>query len=79
MLCLSILLNVCQEGLSLDGDKWHWVVGIMVSITFVKLFLAMYYRSFTNEIEKEYAQDHFFDVITNTIGLIVIIPASTLY
>ena len=51
----------------------------MVSVTFVKLFLIMYCRSFTNEIVKAYAQDHFFDAITNTIGLIDVILASTLY
>jgi len=68
-----------EDGLSLDGDKWHWVVGIMVSVTLVKLFLVLYCRSFTNEIVKAFAQDHFFDVITNSIGLIAAILASTLY
>ena len=51
----------------------------MVSVTLVKLFLVMYCRSFTNEIVKAFSQDHFFDVITNVIGLIVAILASTLY
>ena len=68
-----------EDDLSLDADKWHWVVGIMVSVTFVKLFLVMYCQSFTNEIMKAYAQDHFIDVITNTIGLIVVVLASTMY
>ena len=51
----------------------------MVLVTLVKLFLVIYCRSFTNEIVKEFAQDHFFDVITNIIGLIATILASTLY
>ena len=51
----------------------------MVSVTLVKLFLVIYCRIFTNEIFKAFSQDHFFDVITNVIGLIATILASTLY
>lgn len=36
----------------------------------------IYCRSFTNEIIKAYAQDHFFDVITNIIGLIAALLAN---
>lgn len=36
----------------------------------------IYCRSFTNEIVKAYAQDHFFDVITNIIGLIAALLAN---
>ncbi|KAH9312865.1 hypothetical protein KI387_027900, partial [Taxus chinensis] len=68
-----------EEGLSLEGDKWHWVVGIMVSVTIVKLALVIYCQTFTNEIVKAFAQDHFFDVITNTIGLFAAVLASTFY
>lgn len=48
----------------------------MLSVTFVKLLLVLYCRSFTNEIVKAYAQDHFFDVITNIIGLIAALLAN---
>lgn len=48
----------------------------MLSVTLVKLFLVLYCRSFTNEIVKAYAQDHFFDVITNVIGLIAVLLAN---
>ncbi|MBH0219788.1 hypothetical protein GH793_16550, partial [Listeria monocytogenes] len=41
-----------------------------------KLILVVYCRSFTNEIIKAYAQDHFFDVITNSIGLIAALMAA---
>lgn len=51
-------------------------MGIMLSVTMVKLFLVIYCRSFTNEIVKAYAQDHFFDVITNIIGLIAALLAN---
>jgi len=82
---LAILLESIRQlvskahNLSLEGGEWHWVVGIMVSVTIVKLVLVIYCRSFTNEIVKAYAQDHFFDVITNAIGLVAAILASKLY
>ncbi|GLJ08315.1 hypothetical protein SUGI_0086360 [Cryptomeria japonica] len=68
-----------KRGLLLEGDRWHWVVGIMVSVTIVKLLLVIYCRTFTNEIVKAYAQDHFFDVITNSIGLLAAVLASRFY
>eukprot|EP00253_Pinus_taeda_P000142 PITA_00142 len=82
---LAILLESIRQllskehNLSLEGGGWHWVVGIMVSVTIVKLVLVIYCRSFTNEIVKAYAQDHFFDVVTNAIGLVAAILASKLY
>lgn len=51
-------------------------MGIMLSVTLVKFLLMIYCRSFTNEIVKAYAQDHFFDVITNVIGLIAALLAN---
>ncbi|KAK9077663.1 hypothetical protein SSX86_006000 [Deinandra increscens subsp. villosa] len=47
----------------------EWVIGIMVGVTVVKFILLVYCRRFKNEIVRAYAQDHFFDVITNSIGL----------
>jgi len=55
---------------SLTKEQEKWVVDIMLSVTLVKLALALYCRTFTNEIVKAYAQDHIFDVITNIIGLV---------
>lgn len=51
-------------------------MGIMLSVTLVKFLLMIYCRTFTNEIIKAYAQDHFFDVITNVIGLIAALLAN---
>ncbi|CAL9754375.1 unnamed protein product [Musa acuminata subsp. burmannicoides] len=62
------LLSVEKE-FSLTKQQEAWVVDIMLSVTLVKLGLVVYCRSFTNEIVKAYAQDHFFDVVTNVIGL----------
>ncbi|KAI3804690.1 hypothetical protein L1987_26426 [Smallanthus sonchifolius] len=47
----------------------EWVIGIMASVIVVKFILMVYCRRFQNEIVRAYAQDHFFDVITNSIGL----------
>ncbi|KAK2987794.1 hypothetical protein RJ640_030684 [Escallonia rubra] len=64
------------DAFSLTKEQEQWVVGIMLSVTVVKLLLCVYCRSFTNEIVKAYAQDHFFDVITNIIGLIAALLAN---
>lgn len=48
----------------------------MLAVTLTKLVLAIYCRSFTNEIVKAYAQDHFFDVVTNIIGLVAVLLAN---
>jgi divalent metal cation (Fe/Co/Zn/Cd) transporter len=45
------------------------MIGIMVSVTLVKFVLMIYCRRFKNEIVRAYAQDHLFDVITNSVGL----------
>ena len=52
-----------------DPVKERWMVGIMISVTVIKFALMIYCRRFKNEIVRAYAQDHFFDVITNSIGL----------
>ncbi|XP_028797412.1 metal tolerance protein 9-like [Neltuma alba] len=52
-----------------DEEKEKWMVGIMVGATVVKVGLMSYCRRFKNEIVRAYAQDHFFDVITNSVGL----------
>ncbi|EXB65337.1 Metal tolerance protein 5 [Morus notabilis] len=65
-----------EADFSLTKEQERWVVGIMLMVTLVKLLLMVYCRSFTNEIVKAYAQDHFFDVITNIIGLIAALLAN---
>ncbi|XP_044509198.1 metal tolerance protein 11-like isoform X1 [Mangifera indica] len=64
-----------EDDFDLSKEQERWVVGIMLSVTLVKLLLVVYCRAFTNEIVKAYAQDHFFDVITNIIGLIAMLLA----
>ncbi|KAM7495731.1 hypothetical protein LguiB_030340 [Lonicera macranthoides] len=58
-----------------DVGKERWMIGIMTGVTVVKLILMAYCRRFKNEVVRAYAQDHFFDVITNSIGLATAILA----
>ncbi|KAF8036610.1 hypothetical protein BT93_C2361 [Corymbia citriodora subsp. variegata] len=72
---LQILLESAREIISksrpeTDREKEKWMIGIMVSVTVVKFALMVYCRRFKNEIVRAYAQDHFFDVITNSVGLV---------
>ncbi|KAF9676778.1 hypothetical protein SADUNF_Sadunf08G0038400 [Salix dunnii] len=79
---LQIILESVRTLLSNESDfdltreQERWVVGIMLSVTLVKFVLMIYCRSFSDEIVKAYAQDHFFDVITNSIGLIAALLAN---
>jgi divalent metal cation (Fe/Co/Zn/Cd) transporter len=59
--------------------KEKWMIGIMVTATVVKIGLMTYCRRFKNEIVRAYAQDHFFDVITNSIGLATAVLAIKFY
>ncbi|XP_062015956.1 metal tolerance protein 10-like [Rosa rugosa] len=62
-----------------DPEKEKWMIGIMVSVTVVKIVLTVYCRRFKNEIVRAYAQDHLFDVITNAIGLASAVLAVRFY
>lgn len=61
---------VTQEHTTFDTWKEMWMVGSMSSVAVIKFFLMLYCRTFKNEIVRAYAQDHFFDVITNSVGLV---------
>lgn len=76
--CLTVRVSL-QEKLALNGYDKAWLIGVMSFVTLVKLFLTFYCRSYKNEIVRAYAQDHFFDVMTNSIGLLAAIMASQFY
>lgn len=46
-----------------------WLYAIMLSATVVKLALWLYCRTSRNKIVRAYAKDHYFDVVTNVVGL----------
>lgn len=71
---LQILLESVRELIAkshhdISSSQEKWMIGIMVLVTVVKFILMVYCRQFKNEIVRAYAQDHFFDVITNSVGL----------
>ncbi|OMO73122.1 Cation efflux protein [Corchorus capsularis] len=47
-----------------------WLYSIMLTATVVKLALWLYCKSSTNKIVRAYAKDHYFDVVTNVVGLL---------
>ena len=59
----------------MDPSQLKWMIGIMASVTIVKFILMVYCRRFKNKIVRAYAQDHFFDVITNSVGLAAVVLA----
>ncbi|KAJ3703506.1 hypothetical protein LUZ61_007211 [Rhynchospora tenuis] len=46
-----------------------WLYSIMLFATVVKLALWLYCRTSANKIVRAYAKDHYFDVVTNVLGL----------
>ncbi|XP_061976525.1 metal tolerance protein 10-like isoform X2 [Populus nigra] len=81
---LQILLEsgrqlVLKKGPEMDKGQEKWMIAIMVSVTVVKFLLMLYCRRFKNEIVRAYAQDHLFDVVTNSVGLITAVLAIRYY
>ncbi|KAK3027150.1 hypothetical protein RJ639_041251 [Escallonia herrerae] len=54
----------------MTSDQLVWLYAIMITATLVKLALWLYCRSSGNDIVRAYAKDHYFDVITNVVGLV---------
>ncbi|KAJ6934735.1 hypothetical protein NC651_009664 [Populus alba x Populus x berolinensis] len=53
----------------MSSNQLLWLYIIMISATVVKLALWIYCRSSGNSIVRAYAKDHYFDVVTNVVGL----------
>ncbi|KAG2396899.1 Metal tolerance protein [Vigna angularis] len=71
----SLSCDVLSSKPEMDSQELKWMIGIMASVTVVKFVLMIYCRRFKNEIVRAYAQDHFFDVITNSVGLVAAVLA----
>ncbi|KAJ0481415.1 putative cation efflux protein [Helianthus annuus] len=56
-----------------------WLYIIMLTATVVKLVLWLYCRSSGNEIVRAYAKDHYFDVVTNVVGLVAAVLGDRFY
>ncbi|XP_042044298.1 metal tolerance protein 10-like isoform X2 [Salvia splendens] len=75
----SVRQLIAKNGPEMNHNQEMWMIGIMVSVTVVKFVLMVYCRRFKNEIVRAYAQDHFFDVITNSVGLATAVLAVRFY
>lgn len=56
-----------------------WLYAIMLSATAIKLALWFYCRSSGSTIVRAYAKDHYFDVVTNVVGLVAAVLGDEFY
>ncbi|XP_019164242.1 PREDICTED: metal tolerance protein 4-like [Ipomoea nil] len=63
----------------MTSDQLAWLYSIMITATVVKLCLWIYCRSSGNDIVKAYAKDHYFDVVTNLVGLLAAVLGDKFY
>ncbi|XP_078444386.1 cation efflux family protein isoform X1 [Wolffia australiana] len=56
-----------------------WLYSIMLTATVVKLALWLFCRSSGNKIVRAYAKDHYFDVVTNLVGLAAAVLGDKFY
>ncbi|KAK6232316.1 hypothetical protein QUC31_010458 [Theobroma cacao] len=56
-----------------------WLYSIMLTATALKLVLWFYCRSSGSKIVRAYAKDHYFDVVTNLVGLIAAVLGDKFY
>jgi cation diffusion facilitator family transporter len=73
-LSLQVLITGVQqlfegERESMDEKQRIWLISIMSLVICIKFGLYLYCNSFDNDIVSVYAMDHFFDIVTNLVGL----------
>ncbi|KAE8677200.1 Metal tolerance protein 4 [Hibiscus syriacus] len=73
----QLVANVPSEKMS--AEKLLWLYTIMLTATVVKLALWLYCRSSSNKIVRAYAKDHYFDVVTNVVGLLAAVLGDKYY
>ncbi|CAI9781572.1 unnamed protein product [Fraxinus pennsylvanica] len=75
---LEQLIKVEPSG-KMSSYQLVWLYVIMLTATGVKLVLWIYCRSSRNKIVRAYAKDHYFDVVTNVVGLIATVLGDKFY
>ncbi|XP_009612331.1 metal tolerance protein 4-like isoform X2 [Nicotiana tomentosiformis] len=73
----QLVENKAPEKMTLN--QLAWLYSIMLTATVVKLALWLYCRSSGNNIVRAYAKDHYFDVVTNVVGLIAAVLGDKFY
>ncbi|KAK9941367.1 hypothetical protein M0R45_017973 [Rubus argutus] len=81
----QVLLQAVEELIADDpsekmsSDQLVWLYVIMLFATVVKLALWLYCRTSRNKIVRAYSEDHYFDVVTNIVGLVAAVLADKYY
>lgn len=81
----QVLIQAIQELIKddppprMNSNQLLWLYTIMLTATVVKLALWLYCKSSGNDIVRAYAKDHYFDVITNVVGLVAAILGDKFY
>ncbi|MBA0603300.1 hypothetical protein Gorai_003450 [Gossypium raimondii] len=60
----------------MTSQQLVWLYTIMLTASAVKIVLWFYCRSSGSKIVRAYAKDHYFDVVTNLVGLIAAVLVS---
>ncbi|KAK8971321.1 Metal tolerance protein 4 [Platanthera guangdongensis] len=68
-----------EPPLKMNYEQLVWLYSIMLFATVVKFALWLYCRTSGNKIVRAYAKDHYFDVITNIVGLVAAILGDMYY
>ncbi|KAF7849918.1 hypothetical protein BT93_L0136 [Corymbia citriodora subsp. variegata] len=68
-----------QPSERMTSEQLVWLYTIMLTATGVKLILWIYCRSSGNKIVRAYAKDHYFDVVTNVVGLVAAVLGDKFY
>ncbi|XP_008791872.2 metal tolerance protein 4-like [Phoenix dactylifera] len=64
---------------NMSSTQLIWLYAIMLTATVVKLVLWLYCRSSGDKIVRAYAKDHYFDVVTNVVGLAAAVLGDKFY
>ncbi|KAK1390748.1 Metal tolerance protein 4 [Heracleum sosnowskyi] len=81
----QVLIQAIQELIKddppprMNSNQLLWLYTIMLTATVVKLALWLYCKSSGNDIVRAYAKDHYFDVITNVVGLVAAVLGDKFY
>lgn len=81
----QVLIQAIQELIKddppprMNSNQLLWLYTIMLTATVVKLALWIYCKSSGNDIVRAYAKDHYFDVITNVVGLVAAVLGDKFY
>ncbi|KAB2034719.1 hypothetical protein ES319_D04G104600v1 [Gossypium barbadense] len=81
----QLLLEAVEQSIQdkpsekMTSQQLVWLYTIMLTASAVKIVLWFYCRSSGSKIVRAYAKDHYFDVVTNLVGLIAAVLGDKFY